>query len=299
MNRKSVFEIGVTMAATLLAAAVAQSAIVGVNSAVRNRVTIKAAGDASFKPALVKQRVSLGDDVVTGAASVLQILLLDKTTFTVGANARVRIDRFVYDPARGASAVGASVAKGAFRFMSGKATRGMPGQSAVTTPVGSIGIRGTIFEGAVGADAVRIARAEAGVGKSVRADMTSATLVVLRGPGAGTKGDERPGAIDFTAGGATVSASGSGQALFVPGPGQRPIGPFALSDAGLDALHALLRTAPTRRGGSANINVESSPIVDMIFECESGGESYFQNSSSSSSSGGCRIESQSSDPARP
>ena len=187
-------------------------------------------------------------------------------------------------------------------FMSGKATRGMPGQSSITTPVGSIGIRGTIFEGAVGADAVRIARAEAGVGKSVRADMASATLVVLRGPGAGTKGDERPGAIDFTAGGTTVSASGSGQALFVPGPGQRPIGPFALSDAGLDALHALLRTAPTRRGGSANINVESSPIVDMIFECEAGSgsfDSFLQNSSSSSSSGGCRIESQLSDPARP
>jgi hypothetical protein len=48
---------------------------------------------------VLRQQVILNDEVRTADASWLQILLLDKSTFTVGANARVAIDRFVYDPA--------------------------------------------------------------------------------------------------------------------------------------------------------------------------------------------------------
>ena len=253
-------------------AAGAQSKLVGVNAAIRNIVQVKAAGAGAYRRAVLKDRVSLGDDIQTAAGSVLQILLLDRTSFTVGSNAQVRIDRFVYDPARSASAVGASVAKGAFRFMSGKPTRGMPGQSSVTTPVGSIGVRGTIFEGAVGADALRIARGEKAVG-SVLAHASKATLIVLRGPGEATQGDEKAGAIDVTVDGRVVAVASPGMALFVGGPGQTPIGPFLISDAGLSALHDLLRTSPNpsrRRARPASIFMEGSPIVDDIFECDSG-----------------------------
>jgi hypothetical protein len=103
--------------------------------------------------------VNLNDEVRTGAASQLQILLLDRTIFTVGANARVAVDRFVYDPAANSRSTGVSVTKGAFRFMSGR-TLGRPsGPVTVRTPVATIGIRGTIFEGVVGEDAMRIAKA--------------------------------------------------------------------------------------------------------------------------------------------
>ncbi len=248
--------------------AIAQSRTIGVNAAVRNRVTMRSGAAATYHGAALKERVGLGDDIRTAANSVLQILLLDRTTFTVGANAQVKIDRFVYDPDRRASAVGASVARGAFRFMSGKATRGAPGQSSVQTPVGSIGIRGTIFEGVVGPDAIRIARGEATVGAGVAATQ-DATLIVLRGPGAATQGDEKPGAIDVTLGGNTIAIERPGLALFVPGPGATPIGPFAISDAGLDALHDLLRTEPTRRR-TASVDIEGNPVVDMTFECSSG-----------------------------
>ena len=82
---------------------------VGINAAIRNKVVTRAANDPAAHPAILKARVGLGDQVQTANASMLQILLLDRSNFTVGSNARVTIDRFVYDPQRSASAVGASV----------------------------------------------------------------------------------------------------------------------------------------------------------------------------------------------
>ena len=252
------------MAANLAIVAPAEAAsTVGVNAAIRNKVVMRAAADPALRPAVLKARVSIGDQVQTANASMLQILLLDRSNFTVGANARVTIDRFAYDPQRGASAVGASVAKGAFRFMSGKSVKNMPGKTAITTPVASIGVRGTVFEGAVGPDAVRIARLEPGAAGG-RIDPESATLIILRGPGATTT--EPGGAIDVTANGETVSLDKPGMALFVPGPGQKAIGPFALSDSGLLALHDLLRTTPDSRDGQGRFDADGNPIVDRTLE---------------------------------
>ena len=139
----------------------------------------------------------------------------------------------------------------------------MPGKTAITTPVASIGVRGTIFEGAVGPDAVRIAGIEAGA-EGGKIDPETATLVVLRGPAATTT--EPGGAIDITANGDTITLDRPGMALFVPGPGQKPIGPFALSDNGLLALHDLLRTTPDARGGLATFDADGNPIVDRTLE---------------------------------
>jgi hypothetical protein len=245
--------------AVALAAPALGAPTVGVNAAIRNKV-MTGASAAALRPAVLKARVGLGDQVVTAPASMLQILLLDRSNFTVGANARVTIDKFVYDPNRSASAIGANVAKGAFRFMSGKAVKKMPGQTAIRTPVASIGVRGTVFEGAVGTDAVRIAAAEGFAG----GDPDTATLVVLRGPAA--TATEPGGAIDVTANGKTVTLDRPGMALFVPGPGKDAVGPFELSDKGLLQLHDLLRTTPDTRGNALAFDAEGNPIVDRTLE---------------------------------
>ena len=252
------------LAASLSIVSTAQAAsTVGINAAIRNKVVMRAATDPAPRAAVLKARVSLGDQVQTANASMLQILLLDRSNFTVGSNARVTIDRFVYDPQRSASAVGASVAKGAFRFISGKSVKNMPGKTAITTPVASIGVRGTMFEGAVGPDAVRIAGREAGAAGG-RVDPATATLIVLRGPAA--TATEPGGAIDVTANGETVALDKPGMALFVPGPGQKAIGPFALSDNGLLALHDLLRTTPDSRDALNRFDADGNPIVDRTLE---------------------------------
>jgi len=240
-------------AAALAAAGLASSPLlaqaVGVNAAVRNKVVIRGAGTTRVRPAVVRERVMLNEEVRTAAASQLQILLLDRTTFTVGANARVAVDRFVYDPAANSRSTGVSVAKGAFRFMSGRNLRRPSGPVSVRTPVATIGVRGTIFEGVVGEDAIEIASREAAVGKKVKANKDEASLIVLRGPGPRTQGDTRPGAVDVTAGASTVILDRPGLAVYAPRVGAPLIGPFQISAAGLQALQSLLRTTAEPGGG--------------------------------------------------
>ena len=226
----------------------AQGNAVGINAAVRNKVVIVGAATRKARPAVVRERVILNDEVRTAAASQLQILLLDRTTFTVGANARVAVDRFVYDPASNSRSTGVRVTRGAFRFMSGRALRRPSGPVSVRTPVATIGVRGTIFEGVVGEDAIRIASREAAVGK-VKAKKDEASLIVLRGPGPRTQGDTRPGAVDVTVGDRTVTLDRPGLALYAPRVGAPPIGPFPISAAGLMALQSLLRTTAEPGGG--------------------------------------------------
>lgn len=230
------------------APAFAQNAAVGVNAAIKNQVSMKTAADTAPRPAVLRESVRLGDQVSSGPASALQVLLRDRSVFTVGANARMTIDRFVYDPARATGDVAASVAKGAFRFMSGRGLSRTGGSAAVRTPVASIGVRGTILEGIVGEDALATAAGEPGVGPG--GDPETATLIVLRGPGRRTDGLDKPGAIDVTAGGVTVTIDRPGYAVLVPGPNLPPIGPFLLSNAAFERMSALLRGAPT--GGASD-----------------------------------------------
>lgn len=95
-----------------------------------------------------KRRLELRDDVYhnemieTQAASATQIIFLDETTLTLGPNARMTLDRFVFDPDPKKAAFVMTAVKGAFRFVSGK----LPKKSYVIhTPSATIGIRGTIL----------------------------------------------------------------------------------------------------------------------------------------------------------
>ncbi|MBO9713247.1 hypothetical protein [Sphingomonas sp.] len=60
---------------------------VGVNAAVVNDVKMTTEANRTLHHAMLKERVSLGNDILTGRASRLQVLLLDKTSFTVGPRA--------------------------------------------------------------------------------------------------------------------------------------------------------------------------------------------------------------------
>ena len=226
---------------TALAAAPAWSSaqtVIGVNAAIRNSVQMKTTSDPALRPAVLRGPAHLGDLVVSGPQSTLQVLLRDKSVFTVGANARMTLDRFVYDPNRGTSEVAAAVATGAFRFMSGRSLQGAH-RTVISTPVASIGVRGTIVEGVAGPQTSDVLAGEAGLPKP-SGDTQDATLVVLNGPGKHSQGFDKPGAIDVTANGATVAVEHPGQAVLIWGPNQAPFGPFTLSEAALDRLNALL-----------------------------------------------------------
>ncbi|AOL93798.1 FecR family protein [Porphyrobacter sp. LM 6] len=249
--------------------AIALAQNVGITAVVRNDVRVTTAANPVLHKAAVRERIAIGNDIVTGKSSMTQLLLLDKTSFTVGANARVKIDRFVFDPASDASSVSASVAKGAFRFMSGRALKKGREGSSIKTPVASIGIRGTIIEGVVGEDAIEIARREGIIDRNNTADPETASLIVLRGPGRNAQGVQR-GAIDVTVGDQVIPLEDAGLALFVPGKGQAPIGPFTLSQRGIMSLRDLLGPHPLP---GRDRTFDRDPATDQQFGCDSGGQS--------------------------
>ena len=234
------FRIGAIVAlAALAGSALAAGApqAVGIASAVLNDVSIERAGAGQFRRAVLRQQVGLSDQVQTGLRSQLQVLLLDSSVFTIGASARLTIDRYVYDPAVGRS-FSASIAKGAFRFISGRPDR--RGSSSINTPVAAIGIRGTIVDGVVGAEAIAIANGERGIGQNRNSDPLTATLVILRGPGQMAQGKAIPGEITVTAGGKTATLDRPMLAAYVPRSGAAPIGPFTISASGLARVQALI-----------------------------------------------------------
>lgn len=220
----------------LAAPASAQSAssTVGIAAALVKDVRIKPAALAAFAQAKLRQRIALADQVRTGVESRLQIALLDKTKVTVSANTQLTIDKFIYDPNGGSVSVTAT--KGALRFMSGspKVTK------SVNTPSATIGVRGTVFDTAVGELAVEIARRERAVPPGTQHDPATATLAVLRGPGPNRQGKAEPGAIDVTAGGQTVTLATPLMAAYVPYAGATPIGPFSLSTPSLIQLNDMI-----------------------------------------------------------
>jgi len=224
-------------AGTALAGAVAAEPAAAQRVEVGNAATV--VGDVKLSNATIRnpraiqrrERLAWGDRVDTGRRSQLQILLLDRSTFGVGASSRVQIDRFVYDPNAGRS-VFATLAKGALRFFSGR----QEGENSaeIQTPSGRIGIRGTALDMLVGEEAEEIAGDEEFVDDAdVDSDEDEATLVVLRGPGAGTAGGLAVGRAEVEAAGVTVVLDQPGLAAYIPRNGAPPIGPFPISNGGL------------------------------------------------------------------
>jgi hypothetical protein len=80
-------------------------------------------------PGALPRRLVLGQDVVfneritTEAGGQTQILFVDESTLSVGPNANMVIDQFVYDPNTGAGKFAASLTRGVFRFVGGKLSK--------------------------------------------------------------------------------------------------------------------------------------------------------------------------------
>lgn len=98
----------------------------------------------------VNGAVFAGDVIETGAGARLEIRFADDSALTLGENARVIVDSLIYEPAgagTGRSEQIIKMAKGVFRFVSGKIGGGAADAFAFVTPVATIGIRGTDFVG--------------------------------------------------------------------------------------------------------------------------------------------------------
>ena len=84
-----------------------------------------------------------GDILESGADGSIGIVLADETTFSMGRDGRMVLDEMVYDPTTREGSVSVSVMTGGFVFVSGHVAKKDPDAMTLTTPMGTVGIRGT------------------------------------------------------------------------------------------------------------------------------------------------------------
>ena len=86
--------------------------------------------------------VQANELITTAANDRAHLVFIDGSSLTVGPNARLTIDRFVFDPSiqKGELAINAS--KGVLRLVGGKISK--TNAITITTPSSTIGIRGGI-----------------------------------------------------------------------------------------------------------------------------------------------------------
>ena len=112
-------------------------------------VTSATEGDPLGKPPSDAERVlRIGIDVqaneliTTKANDRAHLVFLDGTSLTVGPDAQLTIDKFVFDPDTKKGELAINASKGVFRLVGGKISKTSP--ISITTPSSTIGIRGGI-----------------------------------------------------------------------------------------------------------------------------------------------------------
>lgn len=114
---------------------------IGTAAAVRNQAT----GTLGSETRRLTSGLSVfqNERVDTARNATAQLLFRDETALTIGPNSSVTLDQFVYDPNRNAGKAVIRATKGAFRFVSGSVD---PRSYEIKTPVGTMGVRGTIVD---------------------------------------------------------------------------------------------------------------------------------------------------------
>ncbi|NMM44159.1 hypothetical protein HH303_06705 [Rhodospirillaceae bacterium KN72] len=90
-----------------------------------------------------------GDQIETSDGASIKMTFVDGTLFTLGASARLALDEMVFDPTTQTGQSAFSILEGGFLFVSGQIAATNPNDMTVTTPVATIGIRGTVVTGTV------------------------------------------------------------------------------------------------------------------------------------------------------
>lgn len=212
--------------------------------------------------------IFLGDLISSAEDSQMQVLLLDETVFTIGPNSELIIDEFVYDPETDAGKVAAQVLKGAFRFTTGLVGQKDPDSVSIGTPLGTIGIRGTIVAGVVSGDQA---------------------LIVLVGPGDEGATKERVGRIEVSndQGAVSISRSGYGTILGADGPPSPPVAiPLETVNAILGAVGTDRQGRPTQATQKTTEETQEESSNEAVSEEDSGDESGETQTAQTDTSGG-------------
>lgn len=125
--------------------AVAQETVVGVVERIRGGAVANSV--AGIRPLTQGDQILLGEAIQSGVNARVLIRFSDDSTLTLGENALVIIDEFVFAGANDAQSQVIDIVRGVFGYISGQVSRMNAEAVAIRTPVGTIGIRGTEFAG--------------------------------------------------------------------------------------------------------------------------------------------------------
>jgi hypothetical protein len=135
----SAFVLGLSVALT--AGPVHAQTRVGEAAVVKNEVVRVAASATS--------QINVGDGLLrdevvrTGLDSAARLVMADSTNLSLGPSATIKLDRTVFDDQHHYRDVAVKLTSGAFRFVTGNSEKAA---YKITTPLATIGVRGTILD---------------------------------------------------------------------------------------------------------------------------------------------------------
>jgi hypothetical protein len=101
--------------------------------------SVKPQAEANARTLSAGSDVFLQETIRTGDTGMADLRFHDNSNLSVGPKSSVRLDKYVYDPNKSASAVAIEATRGSFRFVTGARAEG---SYQVKTPYGSLGVRG-------------------------------------------------------------------------------------------------------------------------------------------------------------
>jgi len=122
-----------------VSAQAAVAASVGMVTKVENQAQVGGA------KAVVGTLVQANDQLHTGPKSRLEVTFRDKTTVTLGENATLVVDRYVFNPEQSTGELLVSSSVGAFRMATGRLNEMRNKKINASTPYAALAVRGTDF----------------------------------------------------------------------------------------------------------------------------------------------------------
>ena len=185
--------------------------------------------------------IELGTQIVrrekidTSATGTVQLLFVDKTTFSIGPSSSVVIDDFVFNPETDTGRMVATLGKGVLRVVGGQASH--TGGTTIRTPSATIGIRGGVMTATVSGEGTRI------VNHFGRLTIDSA---------AGTQVIQRPGFAVTVAPVSNSGGQGTGQATLSA--------PTRVQQSEVDGSNQVLTSKGSQVGGAKSIPTDQIAV---------------------------------------
>lgn len=98
----------------------------------------------------IGKSIFFNERIKTTDSGLVQVLLVDGSTFTVGPGSDLVIDKFVYNPKKGTGEITTTFSKGVVRYVGGKISKNADAVK-MKTPAGALAIRGGMFQAKINA----------------------------------------------------------------------------------------------------------------------------------------------------